>query len=110
MKIKQAWAMFVQTTKEVEELGVGLFDSYEGALKEAKARAGKQLSVDHCVGVRRCDVCSPSAEERERILLAIEDASNGENVEDKRARAKKILAELIRLELLRKAGKKSRSN
>tara|TARA_Y100000588_G_scaffold391287_1_gene499449 strand:- start:240 stop:566 length:327 start_codon:yes stop_codon:yes gene_type:complete len=103
---KKTWALFVQSKEGTVELGTGRFDSYEDALQEAYSRAEGKYRDDDVVGVRRPDVPAPEEEHRQRILTKLDDGSNGESVEDRRARARKILSELMADELKRRQRKK----
>jgi len=94
--------LFVQTGEGHKELGLGKFASYAEAIKEAKVRAQGKYKSGDVVGARRPDVPAPDEEKRQKVLAKIEDGGNGESVEDRRARAKKILTELIADDLRRK--------
>ena len=100
--MKRTWALYVQTREGHKELGLGKFDSYSDALKEARVRAQGKYKSGDVVGARRPDVPAPDEEKRQKLLAKIEDGGNGESVEDRRARAKKILTELMADDLRRK--------
>ena len=98
----KAWLLYVQTDKEVKELGIGHYESHEEAIADAKRRCVGAMAVGACVAARRVDVPAPNPSTRDNVLIRLEEGGNGESVADKRERAKKILTELIADDLRRK--------